>query len=426
MSLTPRERLILTLNHKDPGKVVVDLGTSDVTGIHADTLAALRDYLGLEKRPIKLIEPMQQLGLVEEDLQQALGLDILRVSHNDTCLGYPNVDWKPWKLQSGLDVLVGDGFEYDVDEKGRTFVYPFGDRTAPPSAMMPKGGFYFDTLVRGNIEYDDDDEPSGREDFKDDFGVFTDEQLRYIEQRSIDCYNNTDYGLIGCRSLIGLGDFDNISGMCTKYPKGIRTIEGFLMAYYQFPDYIHEIFEYQTEIAMQNLKLFHQAVGDRIQVMQISGADFGAQNGPYFAPDIYREFFKDRHKLVCDWIHENTSWKTFMHTCGSVTAFLQDFHEAGVDVLNPVQCSAKDMDPQMLKDNWGDKFVFWGGGVDTQKTLCFGTPEEVYKEAYSRLEIFNKDGGYVFNPIHNVQAKVSPENLMAFFKALQDYNATRG
>ena len=141
--------------------------------------------------------------------------------------------------------------------------------------------------------------------------------------------------------------------------------------------------------------------------------------------DSYREFYKPYHKRINDWVHANTKWKTFYHTCGSIVAFLQDFYEAGIDILNPVQCSAAGMDPRMLKEQWGDKFVFWGGGVDTQKTLPFGTPEEVYQEATERLEIFAQGGGYVDNPVHNIQSQTSAENMLAYFRAVQDFNAGR-
>ena len=123
-----------------------------------------------------------------------------------------------------------------------------------------------------------------------------------------------------------------------------------------------------------------------------------------------------------DWVHENTSWKTWFHTCGSIINLLPELHEAGVDILNPVQCSATGMDPRMLKEEWGDKFIFWGGGVDTQRVLPFGTPEEVYNQVMERLEIFAPGGGFVFNTIHNIMGPTSPENLQAMFQAIRDYN----
>lgn len=425
MAKTARERFQLTLEHQDPGKTVVDLGSTPISGISANALDGLRKALGLPEARVKVDEPLQLLGMVEEDVRQALGLDIVGITPGTTMYGFQNRNWKPWKLQNGLDVLVPGDFNTTVDAEGRTYLYPQGDMSVPPAAVMPKGGYFFDNIIRGHVDYDDDDTPDGKADFFDDFGLYTDEQLRNIEETCNDYYNNTEYGLIGGGALAGLGDFAIIPGPANKHPRGIRDIPAFMVAHYTFPDYIHEIFEYQLEIGLKNAALFHQATGDKIQAMQISGTDFGMQTGPYMTLDSYREFYKPYHKRINDWVHQNTNWKTFYHTCGSIVAFLQDFHEAGIDILNPVQCSAAGMDPHMLKEQWGDKFVFWGGGIDTQKTLPFGTPEEVYREAMERLEIFSKNGGYIFNPIHNVQSHIAPENLLAFFRAVRDFNANR-
>lgn len=426
MELTSRERLQLTLEHKDPGKVVVDLGSNSVTGINANALARLRKKMGLEEKTIKIHEPLQLLGQVEEDLRQALHLDVVGVSTGKTLFGFFNNEgWKPWKMQSGLDVLVPEKFNTTVDERGRTYLYPQGDTSVPPSGMMPKGGFFFDNITRGHIDYDDDDTPSGRADYCDDFGVYTDEELRRLEENVNYWYNNSEYGIMGDGALAGFGDFAVVPGPFHKNPKGIRDLAQYMMAHYTFPEYIHEIYEMQLEISLKNAELYFQAVGDKVQAVYVSGTDFGCQTGPYVSPDTYREFYKPYHKKINDWIHTNTKCKTFYHCCGSTVAFMQDFYEAGIDILNPVQCSAAGMDPRMLKEQWGDKFTFWGGGIDTQKTLPFGTPEEVYNEAMERLEIFSKGGGYVFNPIHNIQTQISAENVMAFFKAVEDFNAKR-
>ncbi len=193
------------------------------------------------------------------------------------------------------------------------------------------------------------------------------------------------------------------------------------MAHILHPEYIKEIFELQCEIALKNLELSYQAVGDRIDVVIISGTDFGAQDGPFISPDMFREFYKPFYKKINDWIHKNTPWKTFYHSCGSIFALLDDFVEMGVDILNPVQTSAKDMNPRILKEKYGDKLVFWGGGVDTQKTLPFGSPEEVRNEVTERCRIFGKGGGFVFATIHNIQSNVPIENLIAMFQAVQEF-----
>ena len=162
-------------------------------------------------------------------------------------------------------------------------------------------------------------------------------------------------------------------------------------------------------------------MGNKIDVIMVSGTDFGTQNASFISPDMYREFYKPFHKRINDWIHKNTSWKTFYHSCCSIVLFLDDFVEAGVDILNPVQTLAKDMDPKILKERYGDKLVFWGGGVDTQRTLPFGTPEEVRREVKEHCRIFGKDGGFVFNTVYNFQSKVPIENIMAMFQTVKEF-----
>jgi uroporphyrinogen-III decarboxylase len=186
-------------------------------------------------------------------------------------------------------------------------------------------------------------------------------------------------------------------------------------------EYIRDIFGYQFELQMKNLKLYREAVADRIDVVVMSGTDFGSQNGPFIAPAAYEELYKPLHRAMNDWVHTNTDWKTFFHTCGSIVAYLDDFHEAGVDILNPVQISAAGMNPELLKERYGDKFVFWGGGVDSQGSLSFGTPEQVRDEVRQNIETFKKGGGFVFNNVHNIQATVPVENLLALFETLKEH-----
>jgi uroporphyrinogen-III decarboxylase len=157
----------------------------------------------------------------------------------------------------------------------------------------------------------------------------------------------------------------------------------------------------------------------RVAVVCVTGTDFGTQAGPFIAPAAYRDLFLPFHRAVNDWVHAHTSWKTFIHSCGSVIRLLPDFVEAGFDILNPVQLSAAGMDARELKSRFGDRITFWGGGVDTQRTLPFGTPDEVRREVRERVAIFSPGGGFVFNTIHNVQAKVPVENLRALYETVR-------
>jgi uroporphyrinogen-III decarboxylase len=158
-------------------------------------------------------------------------------------------------------------------------------------------------------------------------------------------------------------------------------------------------------------------VGDRVAAVFTTGTDFGAQNGPFISPKTYRDLYQPFHRAVNDWIHEHTAWKSMIHSCGSIYRLLPDFIDAGFDVLNPVQTGAAEMDPHRLKAEFGDQLVFWGGGIDTQKTLPFGDSETVAQEVHERIRTFGPGGGFVFNPIHNVQSGVPVENLLALYRA---------
>lgn len=185
------------------------------------------------------------------------------------------------------------------------------------------------------------------------------------------------------------------------------------------PEYIHGIFDLQLEIALKNLEMYHQAVGDRIVAIFLSGTDFGAQSGSFISPRAYRELFKPYHRAVNDWVHSHTTWKTFYHSCGSMVTLYDDMVEAGVDIVNPVQISAAGMDPASLKQRWGEQLVFWGAGVDTQYVLPFGTPEEVRQHVRDNVEIMGDGGGFVFCAVHNIQATVPTENLLALVEGLE-------
>jgi uroporphyrinogen-III decarboxylase len=185
-------------------------------------------------------------------------------------------------------------------------------------------------------------------------------------------------------------------------------------------DYVCQVFERQCEIGLANLERIYQAVGDRVTVVFVTGTDFGMQTGPFISPRTYRELYQPFHKRVNDWIHEHTPWKTFIHSCGSIMVLMDDFIAAGFDILNPVQCSAAHMDPAELEREFGGRITFWGGAADTQRTLPFGTPDDVRDEVRERIRVFGPGGGFVFNTIHNVQPQVPVENLLAMFETLQE------
>lgn len=412
--MTSRERVEKAVNHQLPDRVPRDLGTTLVTGVHASTYAKLKQALGIANGHVRVYDPFQILAEVELPVRRALKIDTIGIQLPKTVFGYRNEQWKPFRLFDGTEVLVSKHFQFDTLENGDIVQYPRGDRSASPSAKMPKDGYYFDVLVRQEPIVES--ELDARQWAEESYGVYTDEDLRFLEEKSKLYFENTDFAVIGNFGGAAFSNIAYVPGPHLANPRGIRDPEEWLASMITRKQYIRDIHRCQFEIQMKNLQLYHQAVGERIQIIYMSGTDFGAQEGPFISPLMFRELFKPYLKQMNDWVHANTTWKTFYHTCGSVVDFLDDFVEAGFDILNPVQISARGMDPQFLKAEYGDRLVFWGGAVDTQYTLPFATPAEVRSEARRNVEIFSRGGGYVFTPVHNIQANVPVENILALFE----------
>jgi uroporphyrinogen-III decarboxylase len=282
---------------------------------------------------------------------------------------------------------------------------------------MPDGGHFFDAIIRQDPINEDKLDPENN---LEEFSAISDEELTHYQQETDRLYNGTSRALFCTFGGLTFGDIALVPATWLKNPKGIRDIEEWYVSTIMRKDYIKAVFQKQAEIAVENLKRLYEAVGNRITVIQTNGTDFGTQNGPFLSPEQYREMYQPYQRIVHDWIHENTSWKTFMHCCGGVEPLIDDIVEAGFDILNPVQCSAAGMDSKLLKEKYGDRITFWGGGVDTQKTLPFGTPEQVKEEVKQRIDVFSKGGGFVFCSIHNVVANVPIKNLLAMFEAVKE------
>ncbi|MFH0964683.1 MAG: uroporphyrinogen decarboxylase family protein [Planctomycetota bacterium] len=411
--MNSRERVLASLNHREPDRCPLDLGSTGITGIAASAYYSLLKVLGLPQHPPRVYEVMQMLADVEDNVLDALGVDVARLSLPGTTFGFPQADWKPWTLFDGTPVLVPGGFNTEPDKNGDILQYPRDDRSAPPSGRMPRGGYYFDAIVRQEpIDYERLDP---REWLEGQLATYSDEQLSFLEKRSIALSENAGRAIVFSFGGGSFGDIARVPGPSLPRPRGIRRPDEWYMVHLTHPEYIRGIFTLEYERAMGNLKLLREALDGRIQVITITGADFGTQRGLFISPDLYRDLYQPLHKRLNDWVHANTSWKTFLHSCGSVRDLIPDFIDAGFDCLNPVQCSAAGMEAGALKREFGDRIVFWGGGVDTQKTLPFGTPEDVSREVAERTKILGEGGGFIFAAIHNIQAKTPPGNLRALF-----------
>lgn len=416
--MTSRERVLTTLAHRGPDRVPADFGGTAITGIHVSCVAALREYYGLDRHPVKVVDPGQMLGEVEEDLKRALGVDVEGVFRRATRWGVPADNWKPWRMYDGLEVLVPGGFNVTVDENGDTLVYPQGDTSARPSGRMPKDGYFFDNIVRQEPIDEDALDPK---DNLEEFGPVSEEELRHLEC-STRAARATGRAVITNFGGTAFGDIALVPAPALKHPKGIRDVTEWYVSTRSRRDYVHKVFEGQCEIALENLATIAARVGDNVDVAVICGTDFGTQNSSFCSVATFRELWMPYYQRVNGWIHAHTNWKTFKHSCGAVEKFIESFIESGFDILNPVQCSATGMEPERLKEKYGGRVVFWGGGVDTQSVLPFGTPAEVREQVLRRCEVFAPGGGFVFNTVHNIQAGTPVANITAMVEALCEFN----
>ena len=418
--LTSRERVELALTHQEPDRIPVDFGGSHVSGMHVSTVYRLRQALGLDApgTPVKIVDPFSLRGEIKPDLIERLCLDAIPLEGTGTVFGYKKEGWKPWTTFDGTPVLVPEKFNTEPEPGGDILMYPGGDKAAPPSGRMPKGGFYFDAIVR---QPPIDDDHLNVEDNLEEFAPIAESELAHFKSEAERLYKETDKAIVANFGGTQFGNQALIPAPWLKHPKGIRDLEEWFISLKVRLDYVYRVFERQCEIALKNLEKINGVVGNRISLIVVSGTDFGTQKGPFISPQTYRELYKPFFKRVNDWVHEHTSWKTFIHSCGSVYAFIEDFIESGFDILNPVQCSAAQMDPIELKRRFGDRMTFWGGGVNTQQTLPFGTPEEVRSEVQERIQIFGRGGGFVFSSVQNIQPQTPIENVLAMFETIKKY-----
>lgn len=417
--MTSKERFNLTVNHKQPGQVVVDFGSTAVTGIHVQSVENLRKYYGLENRSVRVIEPYQMLGEVDKELIDVMGVDVIGAWGKNNMFGiYNHEPMIEFTTNWGQKVLVPEGFHTSKDEKGDVLIYPEGDTSVPPSGRMPKSGYFFDAIVRQEpIE----EEKLDAEDNLEEFGLIADSDLDFWKEATRKA-RATGKAVIAGLGGTALGDIALVPGLQMKHPKGIRDIAEWYMSTIMRPDYIKAIFDRQSEIALENFRRLHEVIGDNLDAVFICGTDFGTQDSTFCAPEQFDDLWLPYYSRINDWVHSNTNWKTFKHSCGAVETFMSRFIDAGFDIINPVQVSAKGMDPAHLKKAYGKDLVFWGGGIDTQKTLPYSTPEQVREEVLHLCDIFAKDGGFVFNTVHNIQANVPVENIVAIVEAIKEFN----
>lgn len=414
--MNSKERILSALNHREPDKMPVDFGSTTVTGMHCKIVEGLREHYGLDRHPVRISDAFQMLGEIEPDLQEVMGVDCVPVFGPRNVFGMDesrlHEQITPW----GQRVMIAADIDLTPDAEGNIYIYPAGDRSCAPSAMMPANGFFIDAIERLQFVDDSSIKP---EDNLEEYGDISDADLNYFKN-AVEQASQSGKAVVASFGGAALGDVAFIPGMGLKHPKGIRNIAEWYMSTVLRSDYVHEMFDKQTDIAIRNYKKLWDAVGDKVQVVFTCGTDFGTQDSQFCSLDTFRELWLPYYRRLNDWIHTNTTWKVFKHSCGAMLPLLPGVVEAGFDIINPVQVNAKDMDIHVLKREFGKDLAFWGGGIDTQKILPYATPEEIRSHILHQYEVLGKDGGFVFNAVHNVQANVPLENVIAMVETLKE------
>ena len=399
-----RQRVIEAIHHREADRVPVGVGSNITSGIHIDAYVLLAKYLDIDIGLPKVYEQFQMLARVEEPMRQWLRADIVELENPVEAWGLKNEKWKKWTTALGNEVLMPGGFNPATDEKGVQYILGADGK---PVAYMPPGALYFERCCPNGLS--DDIVKMDPEVWRKSLPLYTQEELRELEAQGKQLYEETEYAVFGgfCRGA--LGTYGLFAG---------HTIADWLLILLSEPDYADEILEATARRAVENAELYLQAVGRYLEVIHVSGFDFGTQDRELFNPEIFRQLYAPHYKTINDYIHSHCRAKTFFHSCGSIADIIEDFVAAGVDILNPVQTSAARMDPEQLKRKFGDRLTFWGGGVDTQSMLPFGNPEAVEAQVKERISIFAPGGGFVFSPVHNIQPGVPPENIVAMMQAV--------
>ncbi|MHC4403296.1 MAG: uroporphyrinogen decarboxylase family protein [Planctomycetota bacterium] len=406
--MNSRERVLAAVNHRAVDRVPIDLGAIRATGINAVVYHKIKERLGINT-PTKIHDSMQILAELEPEIIEHFHVDVLPLEAATAI--WADADSKTGierRLFEGTMVYFPPGTIIEEEPEGSWTLCNAGDR---PFARMPKDGLYFDFIRQIESSKTIDPDAFHPRD------TIPDEELDLLAQRATHLYDNTDKAIIGwgmSLSVIGLSWLlsDNITQ---------GALDQWLVMLMTEKETANEMMSRYVDAVISCLELYHQAVGDRAFAWGIASDDAGTQRGPLLSPDLFIEMIKPHYKRVCDWVHQNTNWKTYLHSCGSIYEYIPEWIDAGIDILKPVQISAANMEPERLKSEFGDKIVFWGGGCDTQHVLPLGTPEQVREHVRHNMEVFSKDSGFVFTQVHNIQQNVPPENVEAMFQAAYEW-----
>jgi len=425
-----RERVLLALEHKEPDRVPIDLGGTRATTIMALAYADLKRYLGLTSGEIRVYDINCQLAEPEKEILELFSVDVIDIGRS-LPPAYPEQDicWIDWKLPDGTPCKVLSEFYQSIvpvtvipcpPGKGKIKLEKSNDN----GWILKWGEIVWAKMYKGNTYFTDVYHPLEKAESKKEIDEFFEgaynEKLRYpyilgkedyesLRKRAKYLYEHTDYALVGSFG----GNFIESGEFLMGYPK-------FLLYVVKRKDLIEHLFEKLLDLYMKNIKTWLDAVKDYIQVIVFSD-DAGTQTGPQMPPKTFRELWVPFAKELYGYVKRSSNLYILLHCCGSIYHLLEDIIDAGVDAINPVQISARFMEPEKLKKEFGEELTFWGGGIDTQRVLPFADPDKVKEEVKKNISIFAPNGGFVFATVHNITAGVPPENVIAVFEAAKKY-----
>ncbi len=410
--MTPRERVLAAVNHKTPDRVPIDHGSMRSTGIMAIAYNRLKRRLGINSGPTKVYDLIQQLAQPDDWY-----LERFRVDAVDLGRAFDTAEkWRPWTLPDGSEAVVPTWFQPDRINGDLIFRDPNGVAIG----RMPEGALYFDQCI---WPLSGDDGLDHYEPLADKMAQviwaampappfdepLTDQRINQIAVTARRLYEETDYAIslaVGCNLF--------------EWSQFLFGMENLYIYMGAEKKKLGKFLDRLTEHHMETLRRLLPGLKGSVQILVV-GDDLGMQTGPQMSPAMYRELFLPRHKKIYRYAKDLSGAHIFMHNCGGVYQLIPDLIDAGVEILNPVQTSARYMEPERLKREFGKDLTFWGGGCDTQRVLIHGTPAEVRDDVRRRLDVWMPGGGYVFNQVHNVLADVPPENVVAMLDAAYEY-----
>ena len=412
--MNSRDRILNAINHKESDRIPIDLGSTPSSGVSVVAYNNLLKYLGKEHLPTYVYDVVQQVAQPQMEILDHFGADVLDLGRNF------NQDpdyWHKLELMKGYPGMYPKWFNPEKQDDGSWAA--INDQGEAIGRMPLHATFFDQTVFPYKDGFPDNYSDLGQKMNQTVWGAFgftpwdwigKPNFWSFLREKTLELKEKTDKAI-----LIGVG--------CNLFEWGtfLRRMDNFLMDMYLYPAETHKLLDKLMERHLDFLSHVCEAVGDIVDIVKF-GDDLGTNTGPLIPVETYNEFFKPRHKMLCDYVKDHSKMHTMLHSCGGIYELIPELIEAGFEILNPVQINARNMEPAKLKKEFGNDITFWGGGVDTQSVLNNATPEEVKKHVKHNLEIFSKGGGFVFNTVHNIMPDVPPENIVAMFEAVHEFH----